>query len=141
MALNFFDMIKEICYHKSNLDFDNPEIYSAYNVYMINRYLSMVEMFVPFVMMVNNSKISKKDHYEFFKNLIPKRYYDFDYIKKEIDKDLELKIKCVCEYFEIGKREAEIYLKDFINDKEIEKIMEIYKYGKNGKKSILNEKE
>jgi hypothetical protein len=135
--LNFFDMIKEITYYKSDLNFDDTEINNAYNIFMINRYLATIELFVPFIAMLNSSKIGKKEHYEFLRNVIPKRSYDFNYIKKEVDKDYEFKIKCLCEYLEVGKKEADIYLQNFISGEQMERIMSVYQYGKNGKRSSI----
>jgi len=133
--LNFFDMLREITEHKSCLDFDDPEIIKAYDIYMINRYLSMLEMFVPFVQDLNRSGVSKRVHYLFFKSLIPKGRYRFNYIKKSKDPDRMKKVKCVAKYFEVGYREAQMYI-DQLPPEKVKEIIKMYSYGKNGKQIL-----
>ena len=57
--MNIFQMLDEICDYKTDLDFDDPEINKAYDIYMINRYLSMVEMLVPVVVLINRPGMDK----------------------------------------------------------------------------------
>jgi hypothetical protein len=132
MSLNFFDMLAQICYIKSDIDFDDPEIYKAYDIYMINRYLSMVDAFIPFVFSANKAILDKPSHYRFFKSVIKQGRYDFNYLKKVKDEETEEVKKFLCKYYEIGMKEACEYFRMLSRDK-IDMIINIYKYGKNGK--------
>lgn len=138
MPLSLIDMIKEITYHKSNLDFDDPEIYKAYDIFLINKFLSSIDFLLPFVDMINKSKVEKKDHYLFFKSLIPRANYPMKFLKKEVDSKSEENISCLCRHFEIGAREARDYL-SFLSTDQIEKLKTMYHYGKNGKSSSIDE--
>jgi hypothetical protein len=132
MPLSFFDMLHQICYYKSDLNFEDDEVYKAYDIYMINRYLSMIDVFVPFVFEVNKATLDKPTHYLFFKNIIPKGRYDFNYIKKIKDEELNERKLFLCKYYEIGMKEASIYYK-MLTEGQVNSIIDIYKYGRNGK--------
>jgi hypothetical protein len=138
MALKPIDMVKEITYHKSNLDFDDPEVYAAYNIFLINKFLSSIDFLLPFVDMVNKSGLEKKDHYLFFKALIPRANYPVKFLKKEVDGNIEENIMCLCHHLEIGQREAREYL-PFLSPDQTEKLRAMYRYGKNGKSSAIEE--
>ena len=137
MPLTFFNLLDEICEYKSDLDFDDPEVDKAYNIYMINRYLSMVEYFIQFVHLMNHSGIEKRDHYQFFKSIIPKNQYRFPYIKKENDIDNEEVVKYVCTFFDVGSREAKMYI-PLLTKEHIDELKRMYAYGKNGKSNAVD---
>ena len=131
--MNIFQMLDEICDYKTDLDFDDPEINKAYDIYMINRYLSMVEMLVPVVVLINRPGMDKRDHYNFLRNVIPKSRYKFNYIKKNVDDTDELNLKCLCKIFEIGMTEAKMYL-PLLKKEQLAALRGIFAYGKSGKK-------
>ena len=132
MPFGLFDILNEICEYKSDLDFDDFEIYKAYDIYMINRYLSMIEFLIPIVNYVNRTGIEKKDHYNFLRSMIPKNRYKFSYIKKNVDNDINTNVNYLCNFFEIGNREAKMYI-DMLKTKHFNYLKTIYTYGKNGK--------
>lgn len=136
--MTLFDILNYICDFKANLDFDDPDVDAAYDIYLINRYLSSIEIFIPFVEMMNRYDIPKRVHYTFFKNMIPKNRYRFSYMKKNKDDALDKKIACMCKYYEIGKREAVDYL-ELMKPEQIDKILKLYSYGTDGKKTSLKE--
>lgn len=131
-----FVMLKEITLNKSCLDFDDPEINRMYDMFMINRYLSMKEAFLPLVQDFNHSGVPKNVHYAYFKTVIPKNFYKFNYIKKTQDQDLKKKLKCISRYFEIGLREAKDYL-SLLKPEQIKQIVGLYSYGKSGKQTAV----
>ena len=111
--LAFFDIAKEMCWGKEDLDFSDSDIIKAYDVYMLNRWLSMVHAWCPYVLMMNH-EVDPRIHYAFFKNLIPKGKYTVDYILKPKKEDNEVYnsiISSICKYFKCGRREAEDYKK------------------------------
>ena len=128
-------MLKQINYEKSDLDFDDPEIYKAYDIFMINRYMSCVETFVPFVEIANTLKLPKKSHYEFYKSIIPKNNTFINYIKKKKDEETDKILRCISMYFEVGSNESRIYM-EMLNHNQIERIVSKFKYGKDGKKEV-----
>lgn len=133
MALNIFDMLNEVCEYKSDLDFDNPEINKAYDIYMINKYLSSIDVFVPVIDAVNRTGIDKKTHYEFLRCMIRKSKYHFNFIKKTENDFYNENIQYLCRYFEIGVREAKMYI-EHLKPKQLEELRSLYSYGKNGSK-------
>ena len=122
--MTIFDILKEITVTKSELDFKNPEIDKLYDVFMINRWLSMVEAFIP-IIEACNIKISKKSHYNYLKTMIPKNAIFFNYIKKNVEINQNFEI--IAKFYKIGIAEAKIYY----NNLNIEDVQEIESYLKN----------
>lgn len=129
MAISLFDILNEICYHKSDIDFDDPEISKAYDVYMINRFLSTVEIFLPAIQDLNEAHLPKQIHYNFLRTVIPKGMYQFDYPKKTKNEDAEI-IESLARLLEVGIKEATEYLK-IIDDKTIKRLTNVFKRPKN----------
>jgi hypothetical protein len=138
MALTLMEILKEITYHKSDLNFDDPEVFKAYDIFIINKFLSSIEYLLPFVDMINKPGVDKRDHYLYFKSIIPKSTYPLRFIKREVDDTQNENIKYLCQYLEIGQREAKEYLQ-FLSPEQIEKLRSIYRYGQNGKKNSIDE--
>jgi hypothetical protein len=131
-------MLDEITQYKSDLDFSNEEIFKAYDIYMINRYLSHLDAFLPFIAELNTLNIAKDIHYAFLKNLVPCNRYNIRYNKKPAkDKERQEVLTCIATFYECGMREAEMYL-DLMDAKQVREIVEIYSFGKNGKESSVN---
>lgn len=133
MKVTIFDILKEITYTKSDLDFTNSDITNVYDIFMINRWLSMVESYVPVVECCNNSKLTKKNHYNYLKNLIPKNLTFFKYIKKNVDKSKEL--EAIASFYNCSISKAKEYMKLIPN----EYILDIMKHedGKHGKSNKI----
>ncbi|MFW6219550.1 MAG: hypothetical protein ACOC33_01650 [bacterium] len=129
--MTIFDFLKSITETKDELDFSNDEISKGYQPYMINRYISMIDVFVEFVNELNKYDLPKEIHYKAYKSILPKRKLFFPYIKKSKDLDLEEK-KYIAKYFEVGLKEAEEYI-NILSEDEINEILKIYVYGKNNK--------
>ena len=131
--MTLFDCLAEITYYKSDLDFDLEEVDNAYEIYMINRYLSMIELFIPFIQMINIYDIDKRSHYNFLKDIIPKGMYQYNYVKRLVEKNIDTEIDYLCRYYEIGKREALQYI-ELMKPEQIKRIMDVYKYGQDGRR-------
>jgi len=124
-----FDYLNALTVENKDLDFDNDEIRKDYSPYMINRFVSMSEVFVPIVNEVNRYDLPKSAHYRYFSSILPKRKMYFKYIAKK--KDLSLADKTViANYFEVGLKDAERYIQ-ILDEKEVNDILEIFRYGKN----------
>ena len=129
----FFDMLNEITNFKGDLDFTDPDVLKNYDEYMINRYLSSLDVLVPFVNDVNLYPVPKATHYALFRDMIPKGNYSFDYVRKsKKDDQKEEMLQCLCKYYEIGLREAEMYFQILTGD-QLRTIATELSYGKDGK--------
>jgi hypothetical protein len=127
--IDLFYFLKAMTVDKKNLDFSNEEIEKKYDVYMINRYVSMVECFIPLINELNKYNMSKQSHYNLLKNCLPNQKLYFKYIKKSKDLTLNEK-KYIAYYYSVGLNEAELYIKH-LSEEEINTILNVYKYGKN----------
>ena len=108
---SLFDFLKDIMVEKKNiLTNDNQHVYSKY---MICRFLSMSEEFLPIVDGILNRQQEKLSNQEFHKlciAMIPQKDIFLRYVKsspkmKEVEQDLEYIIK----YFNVSKNEAYDY--------------------------------
>ena len=109
-----FDHTKAI-YEKQSVDyFDSlsDAEKKAFNVYMVNRIISMSETFIPFVNELQQywSVLSSREVFLFYSKLIPKGKYYHKYIKNSkmnaFDKEL---ISTVANHFGISEAQAEEY--------------------------------
>lgn len=127
--MKLFDYLKSMTENKDDLDFSNDEISKGYQPYMINRYISMIDVFVEFVNELNKYDLPKDVHYKAYKSILPQRKLFFPYIKKSKDLNLEEK-KYIAKYFEVGLKESEEYI-NILSEDEISEILNIYVYGRN----------
>jgi len=127
--MELFDYLKAMTERNEELDFDNPEVRSKYQPYMINRFVSMSEVFLPVVNEINGHQVPKDVHYRYMFSILPKRKQFFKYIKGKKDLSLQEK-KILAKYFDIGLREAEEYIR-LLEVDQIKEILEIYRCGKN----------
>ena len=79
--MKIFDYLNAMTQDKTTLDFSSDEVSKGYSQFMINRWISMVDVFAPFVNDMNKYDVPKDVHYEFFKCFLPKRKTFFPYIK------------------------------------------------------------
>lgn len=127
--MQVFDYLNDLTLNNNELDFENEEVRKGYQPYMINRFVSMSEVYIPVVNEVNRYDLPKSVHYRYYNSIIPKRKQFFKYIKKKKDLSLTEK-KVIAKYFEIGLKEAEEYIQ-LLDEEQIKNILEIFKYGKN----------
>lgn len=126
--MELFTYLENLTEKKIPFDSKNDDMVKGYNPYIINRFISMCESFIPLANEINKyPNLSKETHYNFYLSTLPKRKAYFKYIKK--DKDLtEEEVEYVAEYFNITTREAKGHIK--ILDKEsINTIIKKYRYG------------
>jgi hypothetical protein len=134
---NLFSWLKEITYNKSPWESFTPEQIKSFDVYIINRYLSMNRDYIELVNYVQKVPHSEKEkYYRIYCAFIPKKQFWAKYIKaegKEISKEI---IKKVMLYFECSSKHADEYArllkKDELqyillatgtDDKEIKKLL------------------
>jgi hypothetical protein len=122
-----FGHLKAIAETK-DLDFDNEEVRKDYNKYMINRYISMVDLYLPLVNEINKYDVPKETHYRYYQTALPKRKQYFKYLNKA--KDLsDTDKQLISKYFEVGTNDAETYI-NILTEDQIQEILDIFKYGK-----------
>jgi len=127
--MELFDYLKAMTERNEDLDFSDDEVRSKYQPYMINRFVSMSEVFLPVVNEINGFQVPKDVHYRYMFSILPKRKQYFKYIKSNKDVSLQEK-KILAHYFKIGLKEADEYIKLLEMD-QIKEILEIYRSGKN----------
>jgi hypothetical protein len=116
-----FPYLNDILFDKKGDKLSNVDNEQEYNIYMINRWVSM---YTPDVCNVVNSTVNwlypiferKADHYSFLLNLLPKCRRKFiPYIKKARESDNkrdpeEIDIKLLCKNLELSEREVKYLL-------------------------------
>ena len=120
-----FDHLNDLTINKIDFDSSNDEQVKSYSQYMINRFVSMTDIYLPIVNEINQYDLPKETHYNYYKNLLPKRKHYFKYIKKKKDINLEDK-KLLCIYFECGLKEIENFI-NVLTEEQIEEILKIYR--------------
>jgi hypothetical protein len=130
---NLFDCIDAIT-QKKPLNLDDPAIEKAYNIFMINRILSMSEILIDVIFCANQMSLTKKDHYRFLNSMIPKGDYRAKFIKGVPNES----IKYISRYFESGTRDAWAVLR-ILKDADLEVLLNCFDAGgvvkKKGKKN------
>lgn len=87
----------------------------SFNVYMINRILSMNPDWIDFVNYIQKyTELSDKCYYAVLIHIVPKGRYFIKYIKGSSDKYNEKYLKLVADHYQVSTREAIDYL-DIIN--------------------------
>ena len=88
--------------------------------YVINRFISSREEYTPLIAMVEKYKLTPEQHYTFICSLIDgRRKHYFNYKAYKTDKatdDEKLLIWACSKEYEIGAREAKMYLADMTDD-------------------------
>lgn len=93
----------------------SPEDIKTWNLYMINRFISMEYDYVTVVNMfdslINNSSMPTERVYKLYINVFPKTLYRSKYIKSEKTEKYSLElINIIKEYFSVSKKEAIEYI-------------------------------
>ena len=134
---NIFCWLNEITEYKSPSEEFTDKDWDNFNSYMIHRFISMNLYYTELTnyaqsLMPNN----KKEIYNFYKEMIPRRKAFFKYIKTKTKQPNKELVEKITSYFEIGSSEASTYidlmskndmtdiLKEMgVEDKEIKKLI------------------
>ena len=120
---SIFDHLNNICIDKIPI----TENDKGYQPYMINRFVSMTNMYVPMVNEINKFQLPIETHFQYMASILPKRKQFFKYIKKSKETSTYGNdLKCLSKYFEIGTKEAEQYM-NFLDKDKIKAITELYR--------------
>ena len=125
VSLSLFDHLNNLSEKK--IEF-NPEDHKNYEPYMINRFVSMCDLFIPLVNEINRYDVPKELHYKYYLNSIPKRKQFFKYISKKKDEHKENR-KNVMKYFQCGSKDVVEYLK-ILTEEQLEEINKKFEGGR-----------
>ena len=132
--MKIFDWLNQINYYKKSWDSFEEHEQKEFNVYMINRFLSMDDDLIEIVNYFQKYSIGllqPREVYKWYCNILPKQKRFNKYIKgKKSNKYPDWVINIFCKYFECSKKEAVEYLY-LMNKSEIKNVLE--KYGTNPK--------
>lgn len=90
----------------------------SYNVFQVNRFLSMDKDYIELVNTIQFNYIIPKEHiYKLYLKLLPKEKRYTKYIKKQKDDTNKDLLKILAKYFETSTKEAKEYLKILSEEK------------------------
>ena len=110
--MNLFSWINELFVGKRDWDSFSDADKKKFSPFMVNRYLSMSEDFIPFVNHFQKYTIEVMPHksvYQFYCNLLPKKKTYLKYLSGKKEKTNDKVVPYIMEYFEVSKKEAADY--------------------------------
>jgi hypothetical protein len=129
-----FDMLSIIETTKTPWNELTEDQQKAYNPFMINRFVSSKEIYAPAIAQIDTLRLTPEQHYAIMCELVcgnRRNYFDYKSYKKEkAEKNEDLLVFAISKEYEIGKREAKMYLKQMkseILDKLAKKWEESFK--------------
>ena len=128
--MNPFDHIKNLHTKKRTWDNFNDEEKKSFNIYIINKALSMNPSYLNIVNMVQkytNNMLEPKEVFYLYYNLLPNKFRFYKWIKGTKDKNKE-KYQILAEHFKCSSHEIKDYIK-LLDKKQINKILKLYKDG------------
>ena len=129
--MNPFDHLKNLHTKKRTWDDFNDEEKKSFNIFIINKALSMNPNYLGIVNMIQNFTglnqiISPKEVFNIYFNLLPTNFRYYKWIKGEKTKKEKEKAEYLAMHFKVSTREAYDYLK-ILDRKTINKIIKNYK--------------
>ena len=129
--MNPFDHIKNLHTKKRRWGDFNDEEKKSFNVFIINKALSMNPNYLGIVNIVQNFTglnqiLSSKEVFNIYFNLLPSKFRFYKWIKGEKNKKEKEKAEYLAMHFKVSTREAYDYLK-ILDKKTINKITKNYK--------------
>ena len=129
--MNPFDHIKNLHTKKRHWEDFNDEEKKSFNVFIINKALSMNPNYLGIVNMVQNFTglnqiISPKEVFNIYFNLLPTNFRYYKWIKGEKTKKEKEKAEYLAMHFKVSTREAYDYLQ-LLDRKTVNKIIKNYK--------------
>ena len=138
--MNPFDHIKNLHTKQRSWDDFNDEEKKSFNIFIINKALSMNPNYLSIVNMVQkytNNLLDPKEVFNLYFNLLPNKFRFYKWIKGIKDKNKE-KYQILAQHFKCSSREAKDYM-ELLDKKEINKILKLYK-NDTSKKTISSSK-
>ena len=108
---NIFDWLQHITLYKTPTSEFTDNDWEKFNSYMVHRFISMSPYYVEVADYAQSMlPTMKKEIYNFYREMIPKRKVWLQYIKsktKNINKDL---VEDIAKYYEVGTADATSYI-------------------------------
>ena len=126
--MNPFDHIKNLHTKQRTWSDFNDEEKKSFNIFIINKALSMNPNYLSIVNMVQrytNNLLDPKEVFNLYFNLLPNKFRFYKWIKGTKDKNKE-KYQILAQHFKCSSREAKDYM-GLLNKKEINQILKLYK--------------
>ena len=141
--MNPFDHIKNLHTKKRRWKDFNDEEKKSFNVYIINKALSMNPNYLGIVNMVQNFTglnqiLSQKEVFNLYYSLLPNKFRFYKWIKGEKTKKDKEKVEYLAIHFKVSTRESYDYLK-ILDKKSINQIIRNYE-SKSSRKTIQSTK-
>ena len=137
--MNPFDHIKNLhTKQRSWGDFSDEEK-KSFNIFIINKALSMNPNYLNIVNMVQrytNNLLDPKEVFNLYFNLLPNKFRFYKWIKGAKDKNKE-KYQILAQHFKCSSREAKDYM-ELLDKKEINRILKLYKNDNTTSKKTLS---
>ena len=129
--MNPFDHIKNLHTKQRRWEDFNDEEKKSFNVFIINKGLSMNPNYLEIVNMVQNftglnQVLSQKEVFNIYFKLLPNKFRFYKWIKGEKTKKDKEKSEYLAMHFKVSTREAYDYLR-ILDKKTINKIIKKYK--------------
>ena len=129
--MNPFDHIKNLHTKKRCWDDFNDEEKKSFNVFIINKALSMNPNYLGIVNMVQNFTglnqiLSQKEVFNLYYSLLPNKFRFYKWIKGEKTKKDKEKAEYLATHFKVSIREAYDYLQ-ILDRKTVKSIIKNYK--------------
>lgn len=126
MSISIFDVLKEMTQDQKRYDDQDGDYKKAYSQFMINRFCSSINLYMLPIASIDKYRVSDKVHHMYLTSFMHKKNHYFNYtaFKKPKDK-WEDSIECICKYFEVGHKEARLYI-DMMTDDQIKEISDMY---------------
>jgi hypothetical protein len=122
--VTLFDWLNEITYSKRPWDSFTDEDKNEFNLYMINRFISMEPAYIDVVNLIQRyPNCSNRWVYKFYCDMLPKKKSFFRYIKSKIKWDKETVDK-IADYYKCSTREAKEYI-SILRDDQLEDILNV----------------
>ena len=129
--MNPFDHVKNLHTKKRRWEDFNDEEKKSFNVFIINKALSMNPSYLGIVNMIQNFTglnqiLSQKEVFNIYFNLLPSKFRFYKWIKGEKNKKEKEKAEYLAMHFKVSTREAYDYLK-ILDKKTTNQIIKNYK--------------
>ena len=129
--MNPFDHIKNLHTKKRHWEDFNDEEKKSFNIFIINKGLSMNPNYLGIVNMVQNftglnQVLSQKEEFNIYFKLLPNKFRFYKWIKGQKTNKEKDKAEYLAMHFKVSTREAYDYLK-ILDKKTINKIIKNYK--------------
>ena len=126
--MNLFKWIDELFTKKRPWNSFSEEEQKKFSPFMVNRYLSMNNDYLPIVNHFQKLTIEVMPHksvYQFYCNLLPKKKTYLRYLSGKKEKTNDSVVPFIIKYFEVSKREAKQY-STFMTSNDVKTIKKIY---------------